>query len=544
MKSQINICHLLAGFFRYSAISLFALFLLGASNTFATDVCGTLPATTTWTTGGSPYVLTCDYTVPSGKTLTINPGVTVKSNATFSLIVNGTLSAVGTSGSPIIMTTSNLTPAPGQWGGLRFGTGAGPSASQITYVTVSYAGNLTSFPSGIYINGSSPTFNNVSVNFSSRSGVQITGSAATPTFTNATISNNTIYGVNLVSSGGINITNSTISNNTDYAFGADVNTRLVGLTGLTITGNGSGNKNSIGYRGGTITTNETWPSPVIRTVIATTTIGSAGVLTINAGSTVKFTSNTGIDVTGKLIANGTSGNLITFTSNATTPAPGNWNYIKFNSGVNPSASQISYATISYAGQNASFPGAIYVNGSSPTFSNLTVSYSLKSGITVTGATATPSVTSATLTNNTLYGANVVSSGGITLTNSTISNNTDYAIGAEAKTRLLGLTGLTLTGNGGGNKNSIGYRGGSITATETWLSNLVWTITAVTTISNTGTLTVNAGTTVKFATNTGIDVAGKLTAVGTSGSPIVFTSSATTPGQGIGVRFDSARAAVP
>ena len=529
MKSQIR--HLKSDFFKYFLTTLAIVFVLTGSSVFATDVCGSISVNTTWTTAGSPYILTCDVTVASGKTLTINAGVTVKSNATFSLIVNGTLSAVGTSGSPIAITTNNGTPAPGQWGGLRFGSGAGPSASQVTYVTVSYAGNLSSFPSGIYVNGSSPTFNNVTVNFSSRSGVQITGSAATPSFTNVTVSNNTIYGINLVSSGGINITNSAISNNTDYAFGADANTRLIGLTGLTISGNGSGSKNSIGYRGGSITTNETWLASVIRTVTATTTIASAGVLTINAGTTVKFASNTGIDVTGKIIANGTSGNLITFTSNATTPAPGNWNYIKFNSGANPSASQISYATISYAGQNASFPGAIYVNGSSPTFSNLTVSYSLKSGITVSGATATPSVTTATLTNNTLYGANVVSSGGINLTNSTISNNTDYAIGAEAKTRLLGLTGLTMTGNGGGNKNSIGYRGGSITATETWLPTVVWTVTAVTTISSTGTLTVNAGTTVKFATNTGIDVAGKLTAIGTSGSPIVFTSNATTPGPG-------------
>jgi hypothetical protein len=45
-------------------------------------------------------------------------------------------------------------------------------------------------------------------------------------------------------------------------------------------------------------------------------------------------------------------------------------FLAFNSGANPSASQISYVTISYAGQSATYAGAIYVDGSSPTLSNV------------------------------------------------------------------------------------------------------------------------------------------------------------------------------
>src|SRR5262249_9555317 len=176
------------------------------------------------------------------------------------------------------------------------------------------------------------------------------------------------FGVNIVSSGGINLTSSTISNNTDYAIGTDVNTQLQGLTGLTITGNGSGSKNGVGYRGGAniITTNEVWHVGPIWFVIASVTVGNgtSGTLSIDAGTTVKFASATGITTSGAsatLTANGTSANPIMFTTSSATPAPGQWNYLSIGG-----SSQLSYATISYAGQSASVPAALNFNGGSPT----------------------------------------------------------------------------------------------------------------------------------------------------------------------------------
>ncbi len=154
-----------------AALILLLFLLIYLPHAGATNVCGTISSNTTWNLAGSPYIGTCSVTVNSGVTLTIEAGVQVKFDATYSLIINGTLSALGTVGSPIIITTNNGTPAPGQWTGLRFGSGAGPSASQLTYLTVSYAGYSSSYPGGIYIDGSSPTFTNVTANFSSRSGV-------------------------------------------------------------------------------------------------------------------------------------------------------------------------------------------------------------------------------------------------------------------------------------------------------------------------------------------------------------------------------------
>ena len=67
----------------------------------ATFVYGGINVNTTWTAAMSPYYLTGTLTVNNGVTLSIQPGVTVNLGS-YSLIINGALSAQGTSNNKIV----------------------------------------------------------------------------------------------------------------------------------------------------------------------------------------------------------------------------------------------------------------------------------------------------------------------------------------------------------------------------------------------------------------------------------------------------------
>lgn len=68
-----------------------------------TSVGGVLSSDTTWTTSGSPYLITSTVQVPEGVTLTIEPGVEVEASLglTDMFLVHGTVSAIGQSSSRI-----------------------------------------------------------------------------------------------------------------------------------------------------------------------------------------------------------------------------------------------------------------------------------------------------------------------------------------------------------------------------------------------------------------------------------------------------------
>jgi RHS repeat-associated protein len=161
----------------------------------ATNVSGTISTNTTWTAANSPYVMTGNVTVNSGVTLTIEPGVTVQGNAsTRSLTVSGSLSAAGTSASPITFTSSSNS-APGQWLGITFNAGAGTGT--FTYVNARYGGGGAGGDTSamLKINGGTITIEDSTFSQSSTSGVSIHGG------TNGTASSATIRRTKFESNG-------------------------------------------------------------------------------------------------------------------------------------------------------------------------------------------------------------------------------------------------------------------------------------------------------------------------------------------------------
>ncbi len=90
----------------FFAVPLFFILIEAKSQT---NVSGKLTQNTTWTTSGSPYLLTDNVEVPTDVTLTIEPGVTVQRTSRNEITVNGTLIANGTLTDSIFLVTNDLT---------------------------------------------------------------------------------------------------------------------------------------------------------------------------------------------------------------------------------------------------------------------------------------------------------------------------------------------------------------------------------------------------------------------------------------------------
>ncbi len=174
----------------------------------STDVSGTINVNTTWTTSNSPYIVTGDVTVVNGTTLTINPGVTVKFDGLYSLMVNGTLNANGTQSQPINFTSNRSTPARGDWNRVRLHG----KNNTLNYCQISYG----SYPLYIMGENTNNSIRNCKIFNNSGDGIYLKKT------TNNTIYNTTVYfsysnGITLLASENNTIKNSFIYEN--RAFG-------------------------------------------------------------------------------------------------------------------------------------------------------------------------------------------------------------------------------------------------------------------------------------------------------------------------------------
>jgi hypothetical protein len=145
---------------------------------------------------------------------------------------------------------------------------------------------------------------------------------------------------------------------------------------------------------GSITTDETWYAADNPHVItSSTTLTNDAVLMIQPGVEIRFNEladnprliigegNGGTG--GKLIAQGTDSEKILFTSNATTPQPGDWTSIVFSYNASDK-SLLDHVIIEYGGGSGTY-GSLDIYSTNPTITNCIIRKSSGYGLDITSS---------------------------------------------------------------------------------------------------------------------------------------------------------------
>lgn len=164
----------------------------------------TITSDDTWNLSNSPYYIEGNVTLAYGVNLTIEPGVEVRFNGSYSLYIGGNLTAVGNASDMITFTSNSISPGPGNWSSIQ--------VNSTGHVTMRYC-DIRYGDIGIEILGSSENdirFNRISNN--DDKGIRLEQSSNNY-IANNNISNNFDWGIFLSTSSGNDIRNNTVSNN-------------------------------------------------------------------------------------------------------------------------------------------------------------------------------------------------------------------------------------------------------------------------------------------------------------------------------------------
>ncbi len=464
-------------------------------------------------------------TVQSGATLTVDPGVIVEFNSG-ALNVAETLHAIGTASQPIIFTSNQTNPAPGDWDGIQ--TTAGGNV-MLTYTTISDAGRGSY--SALNLQNSVGDLDHVTITSNQYTGVYAdTTSAITITHSMITIS--------VANQGGTGIdaqspATATVLHNDSIATNSGSNALELGdpnstanLANMTYSGNGF---DGVVLDGGTLNVSATWMASSIGAHVLlynSLTVGSGATLSVLPGETVE-SNYSALTIAGSLSAVGTAGQPITFTSSQTSPSPGDWYGIQTTAG---GSTTMSYTAIEYAGRS-SYP-ALNLHNSAGNFDHVTIAASQYTGIS-TDATSALTVTHSTVTAGTAYyggdGINAQSPATATVLHddSITTNGNGNALELGDPNVTADLANMTYSGTG---LDGVALDGGTLNVPATWTASAMGTHILLyrnLTVSVGNTLTVSPGETVT-SNYSALNVAGSLSAVGTESQPITFTSSQVTP----------------
>ncbi len=467
------------------------------------------------------YVMLGDITIPSGKSLTINKGIVIKSYNNYKITVLGALYANGTIDSNIVMTSvkddnaggpgdtnkdgTQTSPTKGDFGGIVFTPGSSNN-SILNYCDIRFAVLNQTYYANQYQNGGAVTTIN-----------------ANPTISNCKI-NNCNIGIMCYQASNPTISNNQITNSTSVPFALSVSANptfssntftnagllALGIIGETVTANGLIKKRNIsGY------TNITY------VLLNSLTIANGTNVEIEDGVVIKMDNATAINVDGGLRINGTPTNKVILTSikddnegnpfdtngdgNATSPSAGNWYNISYNATSNDAYSFIRSATFKYGGYYSNRGVVAWINAAAA-MDNCNITNTNGMALYLDG-NSNPIIDSVQIQNSTSDPIAMSLLSDPTFTNITFAANA---------TKGIKILDNNLSSNALLKKRSLAG-----------ISNIAYYIENLT-IGNTATLTIEAGVVVKsiysYYNYRVITVNGAMVALGTSNERIIFTST--------------------
>jgi exo-beta-1,3-glucanase (GH17 family) len=202
-----------------------AVLAVSATAAFGANVSGTITGSNNnWGTGGnvaSPVTITGDIAVPSGTTLTIQPGCVV--TGAFTVTVNGTLLINGTIGSYV------------DWSAAKMVFASAATQSKLQFIKIiSYTSPNVIFPNTIDVNGANVDFEHVEIQDLGTYGINITGAASIVKINFCTIgAKSRTFSSTLGVATSVNIASNALAANitiSNSILGLEENTQMVGLT--------------------------------------------------------------------------------------------------------------------------------------------------------------------------------------------------------------------------------------------------------------------------------------------------------------------------
>ncbi len=453
----------------------------------------------TWT-ADKVYYINSDINIGDNAVLTIEPGTVIRFGANGSLSIgyysNATIIANGTSAAPITFTSSAALPVAGAWDGLYFYDKT-LNNSTMAYCNIVYAGNDADY-GAVNLLGCEIAMNNCTVSQSGSYGIYTEYNNEKGGF--VSFNNNTIDGT---------VKNSIVMHAQELSSIGTGNI-FTNTSGVLVEGNYNNS------------TSQTWKKLSVPYLI-NYEMSIDGKLTIEPGTVFEFDGNGWISVgyyaSTTLIADGgSSATAILFTSSDTGPLAGSWRGVAFYDHVQPNT-KINYCTFDYAGSDPDYGAVTMWDNSSIIFTHNLIR------------------------NSASYGVKVDYNAGFESFQDNIINTCDNHVIMISNEHLPDLgSPNNLTAKAGYGINI--YGDVQYSTAVTWRKQTADFYVTDGEDDIDGVVTIEPGCKFYFSDDSyfwfGYYASTKITAVGTSADPIIFTSAALSPAPGnwAGLYFDS------